>query len=83
MIDNKQAISKGWIQTFTGKRMYPLDPKPEDICIEDIAHALSNICRFTGHTKKFYSVGEHSINCLDLFVQIKEDEKKDSLAKER
>jgi len=49
-----------YIQTHTGLRFYPLDPQPEDICIEDIAHALSNICRFTGHTKHFYSVAQHS-----------------------
>jgi len=48
-----------WIETYTGKKFYLLDPQPEDICIEDIAHALSNQCRFTGHTKHFYSVAEH------------------------
>jgi 5'-deoxynucleotidase YfbR-like HD superfamily hydrolase len=50
-----------WIQTFTGLVMYPLDPRPEEICIEDIAHALSNLCRFTGHCSEFYSVAEHSV----------------------
>lgn len=51
-----------WIETFTGKRMYFLEPTPEMICIEDIAHALSNICRFGGHVTHFYSVAEHSVN---------------------
>lgn len=49
-----------WIQTYSGIKFYPLDPMPEDILIEDIAHALSNICRFNGHTKQFYSVAQHS-----------------------
>lgn len=57
------SMSKGdgWIQTFTGKAFYPLDPDPDDINIIDIAHALSNICRFTGHCTKFYSVAQHSV----------------------
>lgn len=50
-----------WIQTYTGLVMYPLDARPEEICIEDIAHALSNLCRFTGHCRMFYSVAEHSV----------------------
>ncbi len=49
-----------WIQTYTGKKFYPLDPRPEDVCIEDIAHALSLICRYNGHSRVFYSVAEHS-----------------------
>jgi hypothetical protein len=50
-----------WIQTYTGKQFYPLDPRVEEIDIQDIAHALSNICRFTGHCSEFYSVAQHSI----------------------
>lgn len=50
-----------YIQTFSGKRFYPFDPRPEDICIKDIAHALANQCRFAGHTSVFYSVAEHSV----------------------
>lgn len=48
-----------WIQTFTGRQFWPLDPRPTDVCIEDIAHALAHQCRYGGHTKRFYSVAEH------------------------
>lgn len=49
------------IVTYTGRWIEPLTPNPDDIAIEDIAHALANQCRFTGHVKKFYSVAEHSV----------------------
>ncbi len=52
---------KGWIQTFTGVQFWPLDPHSNDVRVEDIAHALANICRFGGHTKGFYSVAQHSV----------------------
>ena len=41
----------------------PLHPCEEQIIIEDIAHALSFLCRANGHFKSFYSVGQHCINC--------------------
>lgn len=50
-----------YIRTFTGRQFYLDDPTPEMICIEDIAHSLSNLCRFTGHTKQFYPVAQHCI----------------------
>lgn len=49
-----------WIQTFSGGRIWPLDPRPDEVSIVDIAHALSNICRYGGHCLNFYSVAEHS-----------------------
>jgi hypothetical protein len=51
-----------FLGTYIGKQFWPLDPKPEEINLMDIAHALSNICRFNGHTNRFYSVAEHSLN---------------------
>lgn len=53
-----------WIQSYTGKRIYPFDPRQEDICVEDIAHSLSLECRFTGHVSRHYSVGEHTLLML-------------------
>ena len=55
-----------WIETFTGKHFYPLDPKPEDFDLVDIAHSLANTCRFRGHVRRFFSVAEHSVNVSKL-----------------
>ena len=60
---NEEVI---WIETYTGKRVNPLHLTPEDIDIKDIAHSLSLLCRFVGHCKRFYSVGQHSIHVSDL-----------------
>lgn len=49
------------IRTFTGQYVNPLNPDPDTICIDDIAHALSQICRFGGHLPYFYSVADHSL----------------------
>ena len=50
-----------YIQTYSGIRFWPLDPRIEDINLEDIAHALSMQCRFSGHTSFHYSVAQHSL----------------------
>lgn len=50
-----------WIQTYSGKKVYPFRLDPNSIDIVDIAHSLSSQCRFTGHTKDFYSVAQHCV----------------------
>ena len=50
-----------WMQTYARVPFEPLQPVPDQIRIEDIAHALSMICRFGGHSRDFYSVAEHSL----------------------
>lgn len=49
------------IMTYTGKLIEPLNPDPALIDIQDIAHALSQVCRFCGHTSSFLSVAQHSV----------------------
>lgn len=49
------------IRTFSGKYFDFINPKPEQICIEDVAHGLSQTCRYAGQFPKFYSVAQHSI----------------------
>lgn len=49
------------ITTVTGRFFDLLQPHMYDYDIEEIATALSNICRYTGHVNKFYSVAEHSV----------------------
>lgn len=59
------AVSQGrrgdWMQTASGRMFWPLDPRADEVFIEDIAHALANLCRFAGHCKHFYSVAQHSV----------------------
>ena len=55
-----------WIQTYRG-HAFSLLPDGERIYdLEDIAHALGNLCRFTGHSRRFYSVAEHSLIVADV-----------------
>ena len=50
-----------WMQVFTGTAFWPVDPRPDEVALADIAHALSMLCRYGGHTRHFYSVAEHCV----------------------
>ena len=61
-MDEKHVdLGKATIRTYLGVSFNVLEPREEDIHPLDIAKALSQQCRFTGHTKPPYSVAEHSI----------------------
>ena len=60
----KEGAVMSCIKTHSGIMFDPLNPDPEKIRIEDIAHSLSMLCRANGHFKSFYSVGLHCINCM-------------------
>ena len=56
--------------TFSGNRINYQDIDPEQISVVDISHSLSQLCRFAGHTKYFYSVAQHCLNCMEVAKEV-------------
>ena len=56
-------VPENHIYTYSGVSFSPLSPYEKDIRAEDIAHALSYMCRANGHFKSFYSVAQHCLAC--------------------
>lgn len=54
-----------YILTYTKVKFTPTEPVADDVNIEDIAHALSMLCRANGHYASFYSIGAHCLNCYE------------------
>lgn len=62
-----------WIETYTGGKVWPLDPRAWDFDAMDIAHSLSMLCRYNGHCREFYSMAEHSCHLHDYALHILKD----------
>ena len=52
-------VEDGWIEIYPGDQFHFGGPLPGEIKVESIAHSLSQLCRYNGHTRRFYSVIEH------------------------
>jgi hypothetical protein len=59
--DHNVQLTGTYINTQSGRHFNYQRPRSEDICIDDIATALSHECRFAGHVDAFYSVAQHSV----------------------
>jgi 5'-deoxynucleotidase YfbR-like HD superfamily hydrolase len=59
-------MTKLYVSTYLGNRFYPLEPRIDDVAVEDIAHGLAYQCRFNGQTNAFYSVAQHSLIVASL-----------------
>jgi hypothetical protein len=55
-----------WIVTASGVRFPVSDNTPAHVRLEDIAHGLAHLCRFGGHVREFYSVAQHSVQCVEI-----------------
>lgn len=58
----KVKLDDQWISLLSGGKFNYNKPEESDVTIEDIASATSNICRFSGHLPRFYSVAQHLVN---------------------
>ena len=61
-----RVIKGPTILLLSGEYFDLAEPEACAFQVSDIAHALGNICRFTGHTERFYSVAEHSVICSHM-----------------
>ena len=62
IIDTPQDERGTWMQVLDGRRFYPLDPRPEEVFIQDIAQSLSRQIRYNGLSDEIINVGQHSCN---------------------
>ncbi len=63
-----KIVHDGCMWTVSGILFNLIDPDPDQINIEDIAHGLAHNCRWNGHTKRYYSVADHSLRCYWHYV---------------
>jgi 5'-deoxynucleotidase YfbR-like HD superfamily hydrolase len=58
---------RAWQRMLSGRRLDLLDPSPNDIEIEDIAHGLARVARWNGQT-----VGEHAFSVAQHATLVEE-----------
>lgn len=57
------------LETLMGYYLDYDDPRPETICITDIARGLAHTCRYGGQTTRYFSVAEHALYVHDLVLE--------------
>jgi len=62
MVNSVPALKDQWISLLSGGQFNYNKPEKSDVTLDDLAGALSNICRFSGHLPQFYSVAQHLVN---------------------
>lgn len=64
--DNVGCYKEDLIKTADGSYFNLANPTPESVSLTTIAAALSKLCRYGGHCKRFYSVAEHCVHAANL-----------------
>jgi len=63
-----KILQKSEMITHSGIVFDLINPVAKNISIYDIAHHLSQLCRWNGATRTFYSVAEHSVKVYELYA---------------
>ncbi len=67
--DDAGRIRRGaWFQTYTGQKVWPLDPRADEVHYDDICVGLARECRYGNQAREFYSVAEHSVY-VSIYVE--------------
>ncbi|MFV0295084.1 MAG: YfbR-like 5'-deoxynucleotidase [Hyphomicrobiaceae bacterium] len=69
---SETARPRAWQRMLSGRRLDLLNPSPDDIAIEDIAHGLARVARWNGQTigEHAFSVAQHSVLVDDIVAKI-------------
>lgn len=66
----KAPRGDGWIQLFSGKAFYPLDPRVEEMDVESIIHGCSLENRYAGQTRLPITVAQHQCHVFDAAMAL-------------
>lgn len=86
--DGTAMVEDGWIETYSGGRFHLLNPRADEIKIEDIAFALAGIGRYNGHFRRrnrrhIYTVAEHSVHIAEAIAKAVNDPSSPHFVKDR
>lgn len=75
LIELQEGRKGSWMQTSLGGRFYPLDPRPEEIFLQNIGNGLAQEYRYGGQGRidRLYSVAEHSCHLSDYVMRVHRD----------
>lgn len=69
----KGTKNESHILTYSGIKFYPFDPRPTDVSLVDVAHALSGEPRYGAHTIAPWSVAQHVMLAADMALADKKN----------
>jgi 5'-deoxynucleotidase YfbR-like HD superfamily hydrolase len=75
VVGDGTRVARAWQRMLSGRRLDLLNPKADDIEIEDIAHGLARVARWNGQTlgEHAFSVAQHALLVEDIAASMHPD----------